>query len=280
MVKFLLLTEDINMNIDIKRVKIFVTIPLDSVEKVREIYKISQDPVSLETPIGEEDDSHLGDFIEDKEVITPNEYASNELLKNELKEEDGILIVNGDDEKSISFKEKFVNNLSIGMNGSDIKINNYQIFPDHTIINFNYIEKQYNVVTNLTSKFNVYNYLFALATLVNLKFNIEDIIIKTKEIVAPKGRCETFKVRGGYAVIDYAHTPDGMKNVLNFVKSINKQNIITLFGCGGNRDKSKRKIMGEISTELSKFYNKDKKESTDIINCFLVNYILPKIFLR
>ena len=57
-----------------------------AVEKVREVMKISQDPVSLDTPIGEEDDSHLGDFIEDKEVITPNEYASNELLKNELQE--------------------------------------------------------------------------------------------------------------------------------------------------------------------------------------------------
>ncbi len=53
-------------------------------DKVRQIQRINLEPVSLETPIGEEDDSHLGDFIEDKEVITPNEYASNELLKNEL----------------------------------------------------------------------------------------------------------------------------------------------------------------------------------------------------
>ena len=49
-------------------------------ERVRQIQRINLEPVSLETPIGEEDDSHLGDFIEDKEVITPNEYASNELL--------------------------------------------------------------------------------------------------------------------------------------------------------------------------------------------------------
>ena len=55
-------------------------------ERVRQIQRINLEPVSLETPIGEEDDSHLGDFIEDKEVITPNEYASNELLKNELQE--------------------------------------------------------------------------------------------------------------------------------------------------------------------------------------------------
>jgi len=56
-----------------------------SVEKVREVYKISQDPVSLETPIGEEDDSHLGDFIKDERTMGPEEYATVEMLKEELK---------------------------------------------------------------------------------------------------------------------------------------------------------------------------------------------------
>ena len=55
------------------------------VEKVREVIKISQDPVSLETPIGEEDDSHLGDFIKDESSLSPEEYATNEILKEEIK---------------------------------------------------------------------------------------------------------------------------------------------------------------------------------------------------
>ena len=55
-----------------------------SVEKVREVYKISQDPVSLETPIGEEDDSHLGDFIKDELTMSPEDYATTEMLKEEL----------------------------------------------------------------------------------------------------------------------------------------------------------------------------------------------------
>ena len=53
-------------------------------DKVREIQKIALDPVSLETPIGEEDDSHLGDFIEDKDALSPDQYANNELLKDEI----------------------------------------------------------------------------------------------------------------------------------------------------------------------------------------------------
>lgn len=53
-------------------------------EKVREIQKIALEPVSLETPIGEEDDSHLGDFIEDKDAMSPDQYANNQLLKDEI----------------------------------------------------------------------------------------------------------------------------------------------------------------------------------------------------
>ena len=53
-------------------------------ERIREIQKIALDPISLETPIGEEDDSHLGDFIEDKDALSPNDYTTKSLLKDEL----------------------------------------------------------------------------------------------------------------------------------------------------------------------------------------------------
>jgi len=55
-------------------------------DKVREILKIAQEPVSLETPIGEEDDSHLGDFIEDQEAVSPSDHAAYELLKEQLED--------------------------------------------------------------------------------------------------------------------------------------------------------------------------------------------------
>ena len=69
-----------------------------SVEKVREVYKISQDPVSLETPIGEEDDSHLGDFIKDERMMGPEEYATVEMLKEELA---GVLLTLTDREEKV-----------------------------------------------------------------------------------------------------------------------------------------------------------------------------------
>ena len=69
-----------------------------SIEKVREVYKISQDPVSLETPIGEEDDSHLGDFVPDERTMGPEEYATVEMLKEELS---GVLATLTDREEKV-----------------------------------------------------------------------------------------------------------------------------------------------------------------------------------
>ena len=69
-----------------------------SIDKVREVYKISQDPVSLETPIGEEDDSHLGDFIKDERTMSPEEYATSEMLKEELS---GVLLTLTDREEKV-----------------------------------------------------------------------------------------------------------------------------------------------------------------------------------
>ena len=77
-----------------------------SIDKVREVYKISQDPVSLETPIGEEDDSHLGDFIKDERTMGPEEYATVEMLKEELS---GVL-------STLTDREEKVLRLRFGLN--------------------------------------------------------------------------------------------------------------------------------------------------------------------
>jgi UDP-N-acetylmuramoyl-L-alanyl-D-glutamate--2,6-diaminopimelate ligase len=75
-----------------------------------------------------------------------------------------------------------------------------------------------------------------------------------KNIKPPKGRFEYFKSKNGVtAIVDYAHTPDALQNVLNTIKKMQKENvkIISVFGCGGDRDPLKRRIMGKIGVELS-----------------------------
>ncbi len=176
----------------------------------------------------------------------------NEKLKiiNYLKD-DGMILLNSDDEAHEKFK-KFKNYQTFGLNGN-YQINHFDIKPDHTDLEFTYEDKKYQVTTNLTSKFNVYNYLTALSILHSLDFSIEDIIKVTKDVYPPKGRCETYQVGLGYAVVDYAHTPDAVEKVILAYTEIKKNRIITIIGCGGDRDPIKRPIMGNIATKYSDY---------------------------
>ncbi len=164
---------------------------------------------------------------------------------------DGIILLNSDDKAYKAFT-KFQNYKTYGMNG-DYKINNYEIYPDHTNLEFIYDNNKYHVTTNLTSKFNIYNYLTCISMLNSIGFNITDLIKITKDIYPPKGRCETYKVRCGYAVVDYAHTPDAVEKVISAYNELKKGRIITILGCGGDRDPIKRPIMGNIATKLSDY---------------------------
>ncbi len=110
------------------------------------------------------------------------------------------------------------------------------------------------VNTRLIGEFNLYNGLGA--GLCCLKMGIDSgaisLGLSTCDFVS--GRCNIIKLNNGaFAVIDYAHTPDGLKNILKSIRNVAKGKIYSLFGCGGNRDTTKRKIMGEISGELADF---------------------------
>ena len=171
-------------------------------------------------------------------------------LVNYLKD-NATMLLNSDDESSEKFKV-FENYKTYGMNG-DYKIEKYDILPDHTDLEFSYNNKSYKVTTNLTSKFNIYNYLTCLSMLNNIGFSIEDILNITKDVYPPKGRCETYKVGKGFAVVDYAHTPDAVEKVIMAYNELKKNKVITIVGCGGDRDPIKRPIMGSIATKLSDY---------------------------
>ena len=83
--------------------------------------------------------------------------------------------------------------------------------------------------------------------------SIEKIIDKTTILKAPKGRCESYKVNNGFAIIDYAHTPDAVEKVITAYTELKKNKVITIIGCGGDRDPKKRPIMGDIATKLSDY---------------------------
>lgn len=166
--------------------------------------------------------------------------------------DDGIMISNIDDAYGNSFRYK--NFKTIGFNEkSDYKVNTYEYTNLTTKINFTYNNKVYNVETNLLNKFNIYNYMTALAFVNNLGISIEDIINVTSKIVPPNGRNEIISVNGGKAIVDYAHTPDAVEKIITSTLEKKLGKVITIVGCGGDRDPKKRPIMGDIATRLSDY---------------------------
>ena len=114
-------------------------------------------------------------------------------------------------------------------------------------------EKEVSVSLPIPGKFTVYNALTVLGIAMQLGISLEDAAEALKSAEGVKGRVEVVPTPGKpYTVlIDYAHTPDGLENVLSSVKGFCKGRLIAVFGCGGNRDPIKRPIMGEIGVRLA-----------------------------
>lgn len=155
-----------------------------------------------------------------------------------------------------------------------------------TNFKFEHKSKQYNATTNLIGDYNISNMLMAISVLNNLGFGFKEIlsIIKNTDFVVP-GRCNLLNVNANFnVVVDYAHTPDGIKNVLSTLKKLPNSRIITVFGCGGNRDKTKRSEMGEIATNLSEFVivtsDNPRDENPEMIIDDIVKNITSKNVVR
>ncbi len=113
----------------------------------------------------------------------------------------------------------------------------------------------FHVESCLVGKFNVYNTLAALIAVFALKVDFEDSITALKLFNGVPGRFQSVDAGQPFRVIvDYAHSPDSLENVLRTVKElVGEGRIITVFGCGGDRDRGKRAVMGRISSEISDY---------------------------
>ena len=119
---------------------------------------------------------------------------------------------------------------------------------------FNLFDDVLNVSINLPGEFNVYNALAAATTAKVLGISSDAIKVGLKNLKFVPGRFNTIKLlNGAYAVVDFAHTPDGIEKILTAIKDLKPKRLISVFGCGGNRDKDKRHKMGLIAEKLSDF---------------------------
>lgn len=112
----------------------------------------------------------------------------------------------------------------------------------------------YDIKSNLIGRVNVYNTLACSACSAAFGINIHTIAKSLLNIPPVEGRAEPIaSVRGCLVFIDYAHTPDGLRQTLTSMKKICKGRLFCLFGCGGNREKQKRSVMGKISGSIADF---------------------------
>ena len=123
-------------------------------------------------------------------------------------------------------------------NGSEFKVN---------------LESIEEFSINIPGEYNIYNSLGCIICAYNLNIPMDKIKEGLSDVVIP-GRCELVAKEKNLPysiIIDYAHTPDGLENILSTVKAFTKNRMISVFGCGGDRDKVKRPQMGKIGCELS-----------------------------
>lgn len=103
-------------------------------------------------------------------------------------------------------------------------------------------------------KFSVYNSMCAVVTCLEMGYPVQQVAAAIAQLNGVKGRAEVVPCDKGFTVIiDYAHTPDGLENILNTFKNCKKNRLIAVFGCGGDRDRDKRPKMGRIAALLADF---------------------------
>lgn len=175
--------------------------------------------------------------------------------KHMLFENSSLAVVNIDDEaaeymlsgtpcRNVTFS---VNNDNCDYSAKNIRISSSGVKYE-LVSNSNIGRVKFTV----PGKFSVYNSMGAAVCLVEMGMDFKAVLDGLAGCVGVPGRMEVVPTETPYTVlIDYAHTPDGLENVLGCVREITEGKVITVFGCGGDRDKTKRPIMGDIAARLS-----------------------------
>jgi len=142
--------------------------------------------------------------------------------------------------------------LSVGRKNAELLAKDVEITASGVKFSVEYNGEKHSACLAISGLFSVYNALSAIGAALCLDVDIKTIIKGLEMATGVKGRLENVPTNTDYSVIiDYAHTPDGLENVLNAVNSYKKGRVISVFGCGGDRDNTKRPIMGEIAARLS-----------------------------
>lgn len=182
---------------------------------------------------------------------TMENYALAKQKLFKMLKEKGKAVINVDDSYSDYFMLEENTNITYGRNGL-YSFKNYEASIKGTNFDLVINNDCYNINTKLIGTYNVYNLLVMISILNNMNIKIEDIISIIPELDAPNGRMDTVDYKNNKIIIDYAHTPDAIVNIIKAVENTGKKYVV--FGCTGERDRLKRPIMGKLVSELSDYF--------------------------
>lgn len=162
-------------------------------------------------------------------------------------------IINNDDNYKDYFIVKGNNNITYSFTKGDYYIKEYNITLSHSTFSVVHNNENYTFSTKMLGKHNIYNSLVSIIILSKIGYTFEEINKVLNTVDGPIGRMENINYKNNNIIIDYAHTPDGIENVLKTARELKPNKIITIIGCGGGTgsDREKRSEMGNLVLTMS-----------------------------
>lgn len=206
-----------------------------------------------------------------------NYYAAKLLLFEKNNSSNGNnAVINIDDKYGMrAYKEVGGNKTTFAIEKeADLRAKDLKMHSRGVSFNLEYKGTNKEVNMHLPGRYNVLNAIGSMAACLNEGIELDTVIKGIFKLESVPGRCEIVSKKYGLdfeIILDYAHTPDSLLSILQTVREFTTGRLITVFGCGGDRDKTKRPIMGKIGTELSDLAiitsdNPRSEEPMNIIN--------------
>ncbi len=191
----------------------------------------------------------------DYHITMDNYFEAKALLFKGLKE-GNFAVINADDnyaERFLSVVPEGVKKYTYGVkNNADVMAKNIEFSMNGAEFTLVTKDREYPVNLHMNGMFSVYNVLAAVTTAIALGIDVQTSLKALQNVKGVAGRFEVV-VKKPLVIVDYAHTPDGLENVLNSAREITPKDgrLICLFGCGGDRDATKRPKMGAIAEKIA-----------------------------
>lgn len=189
-----------------------------------------------------------------EEYAEAKEMFAHTLVEQERQKAKGVLVYNRDDARLVTIAERFSGStVSYGL-ASDCDVCADNVRADLHGTGFDLVSsgERASVKLTLLGSFSVYNALAAAAAARTLGVGMKDIKAGLEGVAEVPGRFQVVATgTGPKVIVDYAHTPDALEGLLTFCRELKPRRLLTVFGCGGDRDRGKRPLMGRIAAKLS-----------------------------